>query len=76
MAARYTAVDVRFVASQIDWHTARSDCLGNGEDLISISNSAQQDVVMSVLQSNGGAAGGNVWIGLNDFTVEHQVREP
>ncbi|GMH61378.1 hypothetical protein TrST_g6698 [Triparma strigata] len=71
MAARYTEADVFFGTNLVDWHTARADCISQGGDLISISNAAEQAIVMNVISANGGAPS-NAWIGLNDFTVEHQ----
>lgn len=53
MAARYTEADVFYGANQVDWHTARADCVSQGADLISISNAAEQQIVMNLIVANG-----------------------
>jgi hypothetical protein len=69
--ARYTAGDLVLQTSLMTWQDARAGCIaiGAGWDLVSIANSAENDIIKAVATTS---PNGNTWIGLNDFTVEHQ----
>ncbi|GMI60556.1 hypothetical protein ScalyP_jg8565 [Parmales sp. scaly parma] len=69
MTARYTASDLYLSTTKKNWHDARADCRSMNKDLVDITN-AQEVAIAQTLAS--ATPNGNTWIGLNDFTVEHQ----
>ena len=72
MATRYALSDIVYVFEKKSWQAAQNNCkgLGTGYDLVSIANVAEQNLVFS--NSGFPRTSGNIWIGLNDFTVEDQ----